>query len=310
MKLSRDQAFLDDRVHHRVQQRDVGVGLELQVMRRVARELGAARIGEDQLRPVLDRVLDPRRGDRMIDDGIGADQEHDVRLHHVHHRIGHRARADAFEQRRDARRVAQARAVVDVVGAEAGAHELLEQVRLLVRCPWPSRSPRARFGPCVSRICAQRAAGERQRLVPASPRGTPAADSAGSIVKSADFGMPGLPDQRLRQPLRMRDVVEAEAALDAQPLVVRRAVAALDVHDLVVVDVVGELAAHAAVRAHRRDLLVDRREVRVVRRRERAGRARLHAFAAGDTGRLAHRIVAGRTRSSNARRGTRSRSRR
>ena len=43
-----DQAFLDDRVHHRVQQRDVGVGLELQVVRRVARELGAARVGEDQ----------------------------------------------------------------------------------------------------------------------------------------------------------------------------------------------------------------------------------------------------------------------
>ena len=43
-----DQAFLDDRVHHRVQQRDVGVGLELQVVRRVPRELGTARIGEDQ----------------------------------------------------------------------------------------------------------------------------------------------------------------------------------------------------------------------------------------------------------------------
>ena len=43
-----DEPFLDDRVHHRVQQRDVGVGLELQVVRRVARELRAARIGEDQ----------------------------------------------------------------------------------------------------------------------------------------------------------------------------------------------------------------------------------------------------------------------
>ena len=68
----------------------------------------------------------------MVDDRIGADQQHDLRLHHVHHRIRHRARADAFEQRRDARRVAKPRAVVDVVGAEARAHELLEQIRLLV----------------------------------------------------------------------------------------------------------------------------------------------------------------------------------
>ncbi len=47
----RDQAFVDDRVHHRVQQRDVGVGLELQVVRGVPRELGSPRIGEDELGP-------------------------------------------------------------------------------------------------------------------------------------------------------------------------------------------------------------------------------------------------------------------
>ena len=44
----RDQPFLDDRVHHRVQQRDVGVRLELQVMRRVPGEFRAARVGEDR----------------------------------------------------------------------------------------------------------------------------------------------------------------------------------------------------------------------------------------------------------------------
>ena len=44
-KASFDQALVDDRVDHRVQQRDVGVGLELQEVRRVAREVGAARVG-------------------------------------------------------------------------------------------------------------------------------------------------------------------------------------------------------------------------------------------------------------------------
>src|SRR5207249_2219993 len=51
------------------------------------------------------------------------------------------------------------------------------------------------------------------------------------------------------------------------------------------------LAAHAAVRAHGGNLALDGREIRVVRGRERAGRARLDAFAAGDTGRLAHRVA-------------------
>ena len=44
-----------------------------------------------------------------------------------------RRRADAFKQRRDRRGVAKPRAVVDVVRAEAGAHELLEQIGLFVR---------------------------------------------------------------------------------------------------------------------------------------------------------------------------------
>ena len=38
-----------------------------------------------------------------------------------------------------------------------------------------------------------------------------------------------LANERLREPMRMGHVVEAEAALDAQPVLVRRAVAAGDV---------------------------------------------------------------------------------
>ena len=47
----------------------------------------------------------------------------------------------------------------------------------------------------------------------------------------------------------MADVVEAEAAFDAQPVLVGRAVAPGHVADLVVLDLVGDLAADAAVRA-------------------------------------------------------------
>ncbi len=48
----------------------------------------------------------------------------------------------------------------------------------------------------------------------------------------------------------MTDIVEAEAALDAEPVLVRRSVAAADMEELVVLDVVGELAADPAIRAN------------------------------------------------------------
>ena len=65
----------------------------------------------------------------------------------------------------------------------------------------------------------------------------------------------------------MVDVVEAEAALDAQAVFVGRAVAAIDVEDLVVLDVHRGLAADAAVGAERIDgtfLEVDALAVRLV----------------------------------------------
>ena len=285
----RDQTLLDDRMHHRVEHRDVGVGLELQVMRGVSRKFRAARVGEDQLRAVLHRILDPRGRHRMVDDRIGADQQHDLGLQHVHHRIRHRAGADSFQQRRDARCMAQPRAMVDIVGAETRPHELLEQVGLLVAALGRSEA-RQRVRSVVVADAPQRAACQCQRLLPA--RLAEGFQRIGRIHRALGIlGHALLADQRPREPLRVMDVVEAEAALHAQPVVIGRAVASFDAHDLVVLDVIRELAADAAIRAQRRYGAVGRREIRFLRRRERAGGTRLHAFAARDARRLAHRIV-------------------
>ena len=86
-------------------------------------ELGAA----------LGRLLEEGRGDRMVLGRVGADDDDDVGVLALVEGRGHRGRADAFEQRRHRRGVAEPRAVVDVVGAEAGAHQLLEQIGLFVR---------------------------------------------------------------------------------------------------------------------------------------------------------------------------------
>ena len=106
-----------------------------------------------------------------------------------------------------------------------------------------------------------------------------------------------LADQRLVRRCGLVHIVEAEAALDAEPVLVGGPVAAADVDDLVVLDVVGELAADAAIGADAVDLAVGLARVRTLfvvdqrRRHQRAGRAGLHAFAAGDAGRGAHRVV-------------------
>src|SRR6202012_4469073 len=94
------------------------------------------------------------------------------------------------------------------------------------------------------------------------------------------------------------DVVEAEPALDAETIVVGGAVAALGVDHLLVLDLVGDLATDAAIRAERIDLLVRIGDAGLVlvqhhRRHQRAGRAGLHAFAAGHACRFPHRGIEG-----------------
>ncbi len=85
----------------------------------------------------------------------------------------------------------------------------------------------------------------------------------------------------------MMDVVEAEAALDAKPIVIGRAVAALGIDHLLVLDLIGDLAADAAIGTQRIDLAVGIGHARLLlvehyRWHQRAGRTSLHAFAAGD----------------------------
>src|SRR5262245_53553172 len=105
-----------------------------------------------------------------------------------------------------------------------------------------------------------------------------------------------LADHRLQEALGIVHIVEAEAALDAEPVLVGRAVATAHIEELVVLDVIGELAADAAIRTDAVDLAVglggeDVALVHQRRRHQRAGRAGLHAFAAGNAGRVAHRVV-------------------
>jgi hypothetical protein len=284
-----DEALLDDRVHHRVQQRDVGVRLELKVVGRVARQLAAPRVGQDQRGAGLHRVLDPGCGDRMVDDGICADDQHDVGELDVADRVRDRAGAEALEQRGDARRVAEAGAVVDVVGPKARADQLLEQVGFLVAALGRAEAAQRLRAELVADP-AQAACCDRERFFPRR-----LAEHRQRIVRVhhevGRFRRVGSADQRLGQALAVVDVVEAVATLDAEPSLVGRPVATVDADDVVVLHAVGQLAADAAVRADRVDALVRFDQADAARRHQGAGRAGAHALAAGHAGARPHRIA-------------------
>ena len=143
---------------------------------------------------------------------------------------GHRAGADALEQRGDARGVAQPRAVVDVVGAEARADQLLEEVGLLVRALRRAEAGE-RLGPMGVADRAEALAHEIECLLPArlterrhdlavvddATGLATAAPLASHVGRERALGVVLVaPDERLRQTLRVHRVVPAVAALDAQ----------------------------------------------------------------------------------------------
>ena len=80
----------------------------------------------------------------MVFGGVRTDDDDHVRIGARGERGGDRPRADPLEEGGDRRGVAQARAVIDVVRAEAGADEFLDEVRLFVR---PLGGAEAREGP-------------------------------------------------------------------------------------------------------------------------------------------------------------------
>ena len=185
--------------------------------------------------------------------------------------------------------MAEPRAVVDVVAAEAGAHQFLEQVGLFVAALRAAEAGERLRAVRVTQA-PQCAAGKVERLFPG--RLAEHARPVGRVRRHRRvFRYTGLADQRLRQTLRVARVIEAEAALHAQPAVVGRAVAAINADYSVVAHVVGQQAADAAERADRIDSFVDHLRADRGLWHQRAGRAGLHALTTGHAGALAHLVV-------------------
>jgi hypothetical protein len=127
------QAFLDDHMRQAVEQRDIGSGVRAQPDIGVVDHLDAARVDDDDARAVFVLGLEYRaRCHRVSLGGVGADDQEGIGLADVAHRRAGCTAAHRLAQGRHRSLVAQAGAVVDVVGADGAADELLEDVVVLV----------------------------------------------------------------------------------------------------------------------------------------------------------------------------------
>ena len=255
------------------------VGLDV----RRAHQVDAARIGDDQLRALAQAALHLRGEHRMAVGRIGADDHDHVGLHDRIEILRAGRFAERVLQAVAGRRMADARAGVDVVVAETGAHELLHEIGFLVGA--------ARRGDAADRVAAvlgldalELRRGVGDRLVPRhfAPR-------IGDLRA----------DHRLDDAVRMRRIADREAALDAGMAVIGVAVLVRHhAHEFLAVHLGAERAADAAVGAGR-DLAVLGLAVRDQRfLRQRRRRARLHAGAARHAFGIEERLVLARRRPS------------
>src|ERR1700722_19622892 len=190
--------------------------------------------------------------------------------------------------------MAKPRTMVDIVGSEAGLHELLEQIGFLVRSLGRAEASQ-RLGALLVADLDEAPGGDVERFFPGSFAEVSERIGRINLVVGVLLDTRQA-HQRLGQTVGVMDVVETKAAFDAKSVVVSRAIAAFSVDDLLVLDFVGDLAADAAIRAKRIDLAVRIGDAGLVlvkhhRWHQRAGRASLDAFAAGHAGRFPHRIV-------------------
>ena len=119
------ELFVDDDMHHRIEHGDVGAGALLHEDVGMAFERLAARVHNDQRGAPLGRILDESGGDGVVLGWVGADDDDGLSVSGFRERRGDGARADGLHQRCHRTRVAEPRAMVNIVGAKAGAHQLL-----------------------------------------------------------------------------------------------------------------------------------------------------------------------------------------
>ena len=128
-----DQAVAVGDVREPEQDRRVRPGARREVHDRVVGQLDPPRVDRHEPQPAQRGLLDPRADDRMALRRVRADDDRRARRLDVVERAGRPGVSERGAQRIRGRRVADARAVVDVVRADRGTHQSLHRPAVLVR---------------------------------------------------------------------------------------------------------------------------------------------------------------------------------
>ncbi len=201
-------------------------------------EVDRARVDDDQLRALAQAALELGGEHRVAVGRVRADHDDDVGLLHRGEGLGARGFAERVLEAVAGRRMADARAGVDVVGQERRAHQLLDQVGLLVAAARGSDA--AHRVPAVLLLdAAELARRVFEGLFPAH-------FAPGIRDPLADHG--------LRHAILVGRIAVGEAALDAGVTLVGGAGAVRDhAHHRFLLDLGLQRAADAAIAAGRRD---------------------------------------------------------
>src|SRR5215471_3462948 len=150
--------------------------------------------------------------------------------------------------------MAEPGAVIHVVGPETGTDQLLEQIGFLVRAFGGAKARQRASAMGVADVLEARG-GAVERLLPGGgPEMRPRIARIDDIVDMLRHTFPA--DHRLSESIRIVDVIEAEPALHAQPVVISGTILAGHIEQLVVLDVITELAADAAVGTNRANFAI------------------------------------------------------
>jgi hypothetical protein len=186
--------------------------------------------------------------------GPRTDHQNTIGIECGHERRRNRPRTDPFHQGRHRGGVAQARAVIDIIGAEPLPHQLLEQIGLLVRAL--GRAEAGQRGAAM-RIAdmGQPASGAAHRLLPCRlAEHRPRVHRINRDI--AVFGGIVATDQGLGQTVRMAHIIKTEPAFDAEAVFIGGTIATIDTDDGVILDRHFGQTADPAIGADRIHLFV------------------------------------------------------
>jgi hypothetical protein len=199
-----DEPVGEQHVQQCVAKRDVGAGPDREVEVGRGRRIRAPRVDDDQLRLGSPRagVLDPTEQDRMRPSGVRAAHEIEVGVVDVLVAGGGCVGAERELVSGDRRRHAESRVGVDVVGADQGAGELVEDVVVLGKELAGDVEP-DRVGTVLADDRGEPSCGEVERLAPAR-----AAPGRGAVAPELGVVGAGVVSRREMQ----RRALRAQAA--------------------------------------------------------------------------------------------------